>query len=56
MFATKYYVPGLNMALIVSFVVGRSGMFGNSAMTGARIRRSEPMPFRPTATGTMRFT
>ena len=33
----------------VSAVVGRSGRFGNSAVTGTRIRRRALMPFRPTA-------
>ena len=33
----------------VSEVEGRSGIPGNSAVTAARIRRSEPMPLRPTA-------
>src|SRR4029077_8342561 len=33
----------------VSAVVGRSGMFGNSAVSGARIRRRALMPLRPTA-------
>src|SRR5438445_1790504 len=33
----------------VSAVVGRSGIPGNSAVTGARIRRNALMPLRPTA-------
>ena len=44
-------VPTATRAMMfVSAVVGRSGMPGNSAVTGDRNRRSWLMPLRPTAT------